>query len=85
MRIAAISACVLAAGCASTRPGEPVIVKVPIAVACIVDLPPEVRITPNDELREMSDYRLLLTIARERLTLIAYGAELRAQAKACEQ
>jgi hypothetical protein len=40
-------------------------------------------LSPNFTLRAMSDYRLILVIARERLQLLGYSGELRAAAEGC--
>jgi hypothetical protein len=69
----------LLAGCGTTTQ----VVRVPVPVPCVVDLPAELRISTDLELRAMSDYRLVLTIARERLQLLGYSGELRAAAEGC--
>jgi hypothetical protein len=70
----------LLTGCATPAP---TVVRVPVPVACVVDLPPAPVITPDSELRAMNDYRLILVIARERLQLLGYSAELRASTEGC--
>jgi hypothetical protein len=40
-------------------------------------------LSPNFTLRAMSDYRLILVIARERLQLISHVGEVRAAAARC--
>lgn len=80
MRWAASLLALALTGCASA----PQVVRVPVPVPCVVELPAAPAITPDSELRAMSDYRLILTVARERLVLIGYSAELRASASACE-
>lgn len=67
-------------GCATPAP---IVVRVPVPVPCVVDLPAEPRISTDLELRTMSDYRLVLVIARERLQLLSYSAEVRAAAEGC--
>lgn len=79
--LAALVLIALLTGCATTPP--PATVRVPVPVPCVVELPPEPVITPDSELRAMSDYRLVLVIARERLQLIGYSGELRAAALGC--
>ena len=69
----------LLAGCGTTTQ----VVRVPVPVPCVVDLPAELRISTDLELRAMSDYRLVLTIARERLQLLSYSGEVRAAAEGC--
>jgi hypothetical protein len=70
----------LLAGCATPAP---TVVRVPVPVPCVVDLPAEPAIASDLELRAMSDYRLVLVIARERLQLLGYSAELRATVSGC--
>lgn len=70
----------LLTGCATPTP---TVVRVPVTVPCVVDLPADPRISTDLELRAMSDYRLILVIARERLQLIGYSAEIRAAAEGC--
>jgi hypothetical protein len=69
----------LLTGCATA----PVTVRVPVPVPCVVELPAEPAISADTELRAMSDYRLVLVIARERLVLLNYSSELRAAAAGC--
>ena len=69
----------LLAGCGTTTQ----VVRMPVPVPCVVDLPAEPRISTDLELRAMSDYRLILVIARERLQLLGYSGELRAAAEGC--
>jgi len=71
---------VLLTGCATA----PQIVRVAVPVSCVVEMPAAPTITPNAELRAMGDYRLLLTIARERLVLIGHAGELRAVVQGCQ-
>jgi uncharacterized lipoprotein YajG len=71
----------LLAGCATSQ--EPLQVRVPVPVPCVVELPAEPVIVADAELRAMSDYRLVLVIARERLQLLSYSAEIRAAAEGC--
>jgi hypothetical protein len=77
--LAALILLALLAGCGTTTQ----VVRVPVPVPCVVDLPAEPRISTDSELRAMSDYRLVLTIARERLQLLGYSGELRAAAEGC--
>jgi hypothetical protein len=70
----------LLVGCATPAP---TVVRVPVPVPCVVDLPAELRISTDLELRAMSDYSLVLVIARERLQLLSYSAEIRAAAEGC--
>jgi len=71
---------VLLTGCATA----PQIVRVAVPVSCVVEMPAAPTITANSELRAMGDYRLLLTIARERLVLIGHAGELRAVVEGCQ-
>jgi len=77
---ASLLAASLVTGCAAV---EPSVVRVPVPVPCVVELPSMPTISTDAELRAMSDYRLVLVIARERLQLIGYSAEVRASAAAC--
>jgi hypothetical protein len=70
----------LLAGCATPAP---TVVRVQVPVPCVVDLPAEPALASDLELRAMSDYRLVLVIARERLQLLGYSSEVRAAAEAC--
>ena len=80
-RVAAFAAALLA-GCATVK--EPVTVHVAVPVPCEINAPTRPTITADVDLQAMPDYRLVITIARERLALIAYSAELAAAARACE-
>lgn len=77
--LAALTLLALLTGCGTVRE----VVRVPVPVPCVVDLPAEPRIATDLELRAMSDYRLVLVIARERLQLLGYSGELRAAAAGC--
>ena len=79
MRSSSLLAVLLLAGCGTTTQ----VVRVPVPVACVVELPAAPQISTDLELRAMSDYRLVLTIARERLQLLGYSGELRAAAEGC--
>jgi len=80
MRFGSLLAVLLLAGCGTTTQ----VVRVPVPVPCVVELPAAPTISTDAELRAMSDYRLVLAIARERLQLLGYSDELRAAAGACE-
>jgi len=79
MRFGSLLAVLLLAGCGTTTQ----VVRVPVPVPCVVELPAAPTISTDAELRAMSDYRLVLAIARERLQLLGYSDELRAAAGAC--
>ncbi|MCA3072832.1 MAG: hypothetical protein IOD11_20650 [Rhodocyclaceae bacterium] len=79
MRFGSLLAVLLLAGCGTTTQ----VVRVPVPVPCVVELPAAPTISTDAELRAMSDYRLVLAIARERLQLLGYSDELRAAADAC--
>jgi hypothetical protein len=79
MRSSSLLAVLLLAGCGTTTQ----VVRVPVPVPCVVELPAAPQISTDLELRAMSDYRLVLTIARERLQLLGYSGELRAAAEGC--
>lgn len=68
-------------GCA-TAP-QVVEVRVPVPVPCVTEIPAAPSVTPDERLVAMDDYRLVLTLARERLLLIGHVAELRAVLEAC--
>lgn len=70
------------AGCASD-PRLPEIVRVPVAVACIEVLPEAPQTAADAELLALDDYRLVLTLAKDRAALTAAYSELRALAGAC--
>lgn len=78
--VGSLAAVLALSGCGTITP---TVVQVPVLVPCVVDLPAEPRISTDLELRAMSDYRLILVIARERLQLIGYSAEVRAAAEGC--
>jgi hypothetical protein len=77
--LAALILLALLTGCGTTTQ----VVRVPVPVPCVVELPAEPRISTDGELRAMSDYRLVLVIARERLQLISHVGEVRAAAAGC--
>jgi hypothetical protein len=77
--LAALILLALLTGCGTTTQ----VVRAPVPVPCVVDLPAEPRISTDLELRAMSDYRLILVIARERLRLISHVGEVRAAAAGC--
>jgi len=79
MRFGSLLAVLLLAGCGTTTQ----VVRVPVPVPCVVELPAAPTISTDAELRAMSDYQLVLAIARERLQLLGYSDELRAAADAC--
>jgi hypothetical protein len=79
MRSGSLLAVLLLAGCGTTTQ----VVRVPVPVPCVVELPAAPTISTDAELRAMSDYRLVLAIARERLQLLGYSGELRAAAETC--
>ena len=79
MRSGSLLLVLLLAGCGTTAQ----VVRVPVPVPCVVDLPAAPQVSTDAELRAMSDYRLVLAIARERLQLLGYSGELRAAAEGC--
>jgi hypothetical protein len=79
MRSSSLLLALLLAGCGTTTQ----VVRVPVPVPCVVELPAAPQISTDGELRAMSDYRLVLTIARERLQLLGYSGEVRAAAEGC--
>ncbi len=78
--IAVLVGCAALSGCATP---SPVTVQVPIPVPCAIEFPPVPAIASNDELLAMNDYRLVVTLARDRLALIDYSDMLRAASQGC--
>lgn len=81
MRSASLLLAAMLSGCATKE--VIVEVRVPVPVPCIATVPREPVLATDAELLAMDDYRLLLTIARERLTLIGHSGELAAIVTAC--
>jgi len=79
MRSGSLLVALLLAGCGTTTQ----VVRVPVPVPCVVELPAAPTISTDLELRAMSDYRLVLAIARERLQLLNHVGEVRAAAAGC--
>lgn len=76
----ALAGAALMAGCGTPAP---LTVRVPVPVPCVTDVPPAPTLADDAALRALDDYRLVLTLARERLVLIGHAAELRAVLEAC--
>ena len=76
------SLCCIAAGCAS-GPTLPTVVKVPVPVPCLERLPEPPAAATEAELLALDDYRLVLTLAKDRAAVLASYLELRAAAQAC--
>jgi hypothetical protein len=75
---AVILVCLL--GCAS----QPQTVSVPVAVQCVpADTPKPPEVYPDDRLRALSDYELVLRIAAERLELLAWTRQIIPVLEAC--
>jgi hypothetical protein len=66
-------------GCAA----QEVVVKVPVAVPCVREVPQRPAMASRDQLLAMDDERLLLIIAAERLEQGAYSAQAEALLSAC--
>jgi len=73
----------LLAGCAT--PKLPEIVRVPVPVPCIDQMPAAPELAQDDSLLAMDDYRAVLTMWRDRLSAKVAYDELRAIAQACVQ
>lgn len=82
MRWLAVSLCCIAAGCASS-PSVPTEVRIPVPVPCLDRLPEAPAVASDAELLGLDDYRLVLTIAKDRAAVLAAYRELRATAQAC--
>lgn len=80
MRWLVCSLCCIAAGCATPLPKE---VRIPVPVPCIDRLPDEPAVASDAELLALDDYRLVLTVAKDRAAVLAAYRELRATAQAC--
>jgi hypothetical protein len=74
----------LLAGCETTA-WRPVEVRIPVPVPCIAALPDRPATTPDDALKAMSDYRLVLTLAADRAALRGHVEELRALLAPCTE
>jgi hypothetical protein len=77
-----LASLLLLAGCASDHK-LPEVVRVPVAVPCIERIPEEPETARDADLLALDDYRLVLTLARDRAALAASYGELRALAEAC--
>jgi hypothetical protein len=72
----------LLSACAS--PSGPATVSVPIAASCVPAQVPDIpRSTTNEELLQLDDRSLVLTIASERLELIAWSKQIAPILEAC--
>jgi hypothetical protein len=72
----------LLAGCAS-QPKLPEVVKIPVPVPCIDQMPAVPELAQDDALLAMDDYRAVLTMWRDRLSAKVAYDELRAIAQVC--
>ena len=80
----ALLVALLLAGC-SSQPRLPDVVKIPVPIACIDQLPAAPDLAQDDALLAMDDYRAVLTMWRDRLSAKVAYDELRAIAQACVQ
>lgn len=80
----AIAAMLGLAGC-SGAPRVPAVVQVPVPVACLRpgSVPPLPAIASDAELARMDDFDLVRTLARERVELLAWFAEILPVLEAC--
>jgi hypothetical protein len=78
--LAASLCCV--AGCAGS-PAVPQVVRIPVPVPCLETLPDRPAVAGDADMLALDDYRLVLTLARDRASLKASYEELRAAAAAC--
>ena len=76
------ASCCIAAGCAGS-PAVPEVVKIPVPVPCLERLPNAPTTATEAELLALDDYRLVLTLAKDRAAVLASYLELRAAAQAC--
>lgn len=72
----------LLAGCA-TAPALPERVEVPVPVPCVAEVPARPDLVTDAQLRAMTDYQIILALARDRLQRRQYEAELEAALSAC--
>ena len=84
MRLIALAAVALT-GCSTFLPGLPIEVEIPVPVPCLMNaqLPRRPAVTPDEELKALSDRNLLLRIAGEREALAAYMADAHPLLEAC--
>ncbi len=83
MRLIICCAAILA-GC-QTSPSIPTVTKVPVAVSCLKDKPPEKPATQDEAaILAMTDYAATLTAWTERLLLKAYAEKADALLQACK-
>jgi hypothetical protein len=72
----------LLSGCA-VQPKLPEVVKVPVPVPCIDQIPAAPELAQDDAVLAMGDYEAVLTMWRDRLSARVAYDELRAIAEAC--
>lgn len=70
-------------GCAS-QIKIPETVLVPTPVACVEKIPEKPKASTDAELKGMTDYELVLTLASERAALVAYSLEASALLDGCK-
>lgn len=84
IRAGALLALVFAAGCATDRPLEiPREVKVVVPVPCVTEPVARPAFVTDGELAAMDDYRLVISLAADRLARIQYEARLEAVIAGC--
>ena len=72
------------AGCSSS-PTLPTVTRVPVPVPCVTAMPAKPDITPDAALKALSDYAMVLSLAKDRVLLRDYAGELEAILSGCVQ
>lgn len=71
---------VLLAGCETVK-----VVQVPVPTPCIAAMPARPALVTDDDLKGMSDYRMVLALRQFHLAATGYIAELEAVATPCKK
>ena len=77
------AAAIVLSGCVTTGVQVPERVLVPTSVPCVTERPERPQTTPDPALFALDDYRLVLTLARERTLFRDYSALLEAALSGC--
>ena len=83
MRAIPIVALALLTGCAATLPAVPGEVRIPVPVACIDKLPDKPALFTDEQLAEMDDGRLVISLRIDQLNMRSYVAIVDALLLAC--
>ena len=83
MRAIPIIALALLTGCAATLPAVPGEVRIPVPVACIDKLPDKPALFTDEQLAEMDDGRLVISLRIDQLNMRSYVAIVDALLLAC--